>query len=72
MSITAVVEKDTIKLPPGIHLPDGTKVILDLPDSNRVPTQWPAGYFERTAGTLAGEAFERPAQDLAPEERDAW
>ncbi len=26
MSITAVVEKDTIKLPPGVHLPDGTPV----------------------------------------------
>jgi hypothetical protein len=70
MSITAVVEKDTIKLPPGIHLPDGTKVVLDLPDAVRVSTHWPAGYFERTAGALAGEVFERPPQDSTPEERE--
>lgn len=25
MSITAVVENDSIKLPPGVHVPDGTK-----------------------------------------------
>ena len=24
MSITAIVENDTIKLPPGVHVPDGT------------------------------------------------
>lgn len=28
MSITATVENDTIKLPPGVHWPDGTRVIL--------------------------------------------
>ena len=32
MSITLAVEKDTIKLPSGIHLPDGTKVQVTLPD----------------------------------------
>ena len=26
MSITAIVENDSIKLPPGVHLPDGTQV----------------------------------------------
>ncbi len=29
MSITAIVENDTIKLPPGVHLPDGTKVRVE-------------------------------------------
>jgi hypothetical protein len=29
MSFTAVVENDTIKLPPGVHLPDGTKVTIE-------------------------------------------
>jgi hypothetical protein len=31
MSITATVENDTIRLPPGIHVPDGTpaRVILE-------------------------------------------
>lgn len=29
MSFTATVENDTIKLPPGVHLPDGTEVWID-------------------------------------------
>ncbi len=29
MSITATVENDTIKLPPGVHLPDGTTVTVE-------------------------------------------
>ncbi len=32
---------------------------------------WPAGYFARTAGALAGEDFERPQQGLPPQ-REAW
>jgi hypothetical protein len=28
MSITATVEKDTIKLPEGVHLEDGTEVLI--------------------------------------------
>jgi hypothetical protein len=31
MSITLAVEKDSIKLPIGVHLPDGTKVEVILP-----------------------------------------
>jgi len=29
MSFTATVENDVIKLPPGVHLPDGTKVVIE-------------------------------------------
>ena len=29
MSFTATVENDTIKLPPGVHLPNGTKVTVE-------------------------------------------
>lgn len=29
MSFTATVENDSIKLPPGIHLPDGTEVVIE-------------------------------------------
>ncbi len=29
MSIVAQVENDTIKLPPGVHLPDGTQVKIE-------------------------------------------
>ncbi len=32
---------------------------------------WPTGYFERTAGALAGEDFERPPQGELPH-RDDW
>jgi hypothetical protein len=71
MSIIAIVENDTIKLPPGVHLPDGTAVRLDVRDAVRSSTQWHAGYFERTAGALAGEVIERPAQGTTPE-RDIW
>lgn len=34
-------------------------------------TDWPASYFERTAGALAGEEFERPPQGEFPV-RDVW
>jgi hypothetical protein len=34
-------------------------------------SQWPEGYFERTAGALAGETFERPPQGQLPN-RDEW
>ena len=29
MSITAIVQNDMIKLPPGVHLPDGTEVSIE-------------------------------------------
>jgi hypothetical protein len=32
MSITLAVENDTIKLPAGVHVPDGTKVHVTLPE----------------------------------------
>ena len=32
---------------------------------------WPAGYFEQTAGALAGEQFERPDQGTL-EQREVW
>jgi hypothetical protein len=32
---------------------------------------WPAGYFEQTAGALAGEQFDRPQQGTM-EQREAW
>jgi len=65
MSITAIVENDTIKLPAGIHVPDGTSVRLDLLETQGA-RPWPAGYFEQTAGALAGERLERPGQGETP------
>jgi hypothetical protein len=67
MSITATVKNDLVKLPEGVHLPDGTRVRLKTIDTGQ-GDGWPSGYFERTAGALAGERFERPAGD-APEQR---
>ena len=32
---------------------------------------WPPGYFERTAGSFAGEPLERPPQGTA-EQRENW
>ena len=36
----------------------------------RQDTAWPAEYFEQTAGTLAGEEFERPPQGQLPRRAD--
>jgi hypothetical protein len=69
MSITAIVEQDMVKLPAGMHVPDGTQVRLDILRSGE--QQWPVGYFERTAGAIADEPMERPTQGEAPA-REAW
>ena len=71
MSITATVKNDAVKLPAGIHLPDGTQVRLETIATGQPGNGWPPDYFERTAGVLAGERFERPAGD-APEQREDW
>jgi hypothetical protein len=34
MSITSIVENDTTKLPPGVHLPEGTEVSI-VPNTPR-------------------------------------
>ena len=60
VSITATVEKGTIRLPDGLYVPDGTHVRLEIATAGA--SQWPADYFDRTAGALAGESLERPAQ----------
>ena len=62
MSITATVENDMIRLPADVHLPDGTRVRLEPIAPSQSCRDWPADYFARTAGKLAGERFERPEQ----------
>ncbi len=47
MSITAVVEKDAIKLPPGVHLPDGTPVRVEP-----IGAPAPATFGQRYAGFI--------------------
>lgn len=49
MSITAIVENDTIKLPPGLHVPDGTKaeIVLQTEEATTPPPDW----LQRAVGT---------------------
>ena len=71
MSITATVKNDAVKLPAGVHLPDGTQVRLETISTGQAGSGWPPSYFARTAGALANEIFERPADDAA-EQRQDW
>jgi hypothetical protein len=62
MSITAIVENDTIKLPPGVHLPDGTRLEITLPDEVAAPPVHRHEWMRRYVGCIK----EGPA-DLAAE-----
>lgn len=55
MSFTATVENDTIKLPPGVHLPDGTKVTV-VPPEQAQEEQLPTLYevFAPFVGCIKG------------------
>ena len=64
MSITLAVEKDTIKLPTGVHLPDGTKVEVILPGET-VAKEEGATLYERMKD-FVGCLKDGPA-DLAAE-----
>ena len=44
---------------------------LALAEARRSANGWPAGYFERTAGSFANEPLERPPQGTA-EQRESW
>ena len=44
MSFTATVENDTIKLPPGFHLPDGTRVAVEPVIEPNAETEMPTLY----------------------------
>ena len=43
MSITVIVKNDIIRLPVGLHLPDGTVVRLGIAHAGEPATRWPAG-----------------------------
>jgi hypothetical protein len=49
MSITAIVQDDTIKLPDGVHVPDGTEVNIEVPAR---PTQAQLEAWRRKAATV--------------------
>jgi hypothetical protein len=54
MSFTAVVENDTIKLPPGLHLPDGTKVTVVPPEPALVTRPNALAWMKQFAGCIDG------------------
>ncbi len=63
MSIAATVENGTIKLPEGIHLPDGTRVEIVLPQeepeaARESPLAWMAEFAGRIR-TLPPDAAAR-------------
>jgi hypothetical protein len=70
-----VLPDGTIRPPAGIHLAPGkAEITVDTVEQDATDKQrssWPAGYFDTTAGALAGEDFERPAQGELPR-RDVW
>ena len=63
MSITATVENDTIKLPPGVHLPDGTEVSIE-PRTPRKTTETPVQTLAERYADLIGITDALP-EDMA-------
>lgn len=63
MSITAIVENDTIKLPAGVHVPDGTKAEIVLRTEGEDAA--PQSFFE-TIQDLVGSVDGLP-EDFAAE-----
>lgn len=61
MSITAIVENDTIKLPPGVHLPDGTKVHIQAEAPKPSTPADGLAWLKKHAGVISGPS------DLAAE-----
>ena len=47
-----------------------TPIPQTVPSPTVPASVWPAGYFEQTAGALAGEDFERPPQGELPVRED--
>ena len=58
VSIVAIVENDIIKLPPGVHLPDGTMVRVEPEGRSEANS---LAWLEAYAGTVDGP------KDLAAE-----
>jgi hypothetical protein len=51
MSFTATVENDTIKLPLGVHLPDGTAVIILPRETAGESARQPTGFVRKWGGS---------------------
>ena len=67
-----VLPNGTIRLPQNVQLvPGQAEVTVEQDPMGKQCSDWPVGYFDETAGKLAGEEFERPEQGDLPQ-RDAW
>ena len=64
MSITAIVENDTIKLPPGVHLPDGTEVSNETADAAGAAGAASRGTLAERYAKFVGLADDLP-EDMA-------
>ena len=51
MSISATVENNMIKLPPGVHLPDGTRVVIEPEEPSKAND---LAWMREFAGTVQG------------------
>jgi len=77
--IPAVFDSGVFRPLEPVNLAEGTRAeVTPLPrptaassDAEFGIARWPSGYFEQTAGALAGEKFERPAQGNLPT-RENW
>ena len=69
MSITGIVENDTIKLPPGVHVPDGTKAEIFLADEGDAGPEKSAG--RQWSPEELGAAAERMVAEKNPAQAQA-
>jgi hypothetical protein len=67
VSIQCVVENNLVRLPSGIHLPDGTQVRIEVLPRFNPMTGWPDGYFKETAGVLEKYRGQTLQQSITPE-----
>jgi hypothetical protein len=76
--IHAVFDSGVFRPLEPVDLPEGAQVDVIVPavlspstEHATGPSSWPDGYFEQTAGALAGEEIQRPPQGELPT-RDDW
>lgn len=54
-----------------VQIVNDAMALAEIAKAGRGADHWPAGYFQQTAGALAGERFERPDQGQV-EIRETW
>jgi hypothetical protein len=74
--IPAIYDSGVFRPLEPVDWPEGSRAeVVLLPQATMTPSKsngsWPACYFDQTAGALANETFDRPAQGDLPR-RDDW